>query len=175
VVSDKVYLSTQNLNLQKSRTKFIGPYKVTDSHPEISRYTLYLPPELKAQRIVPSFHVSLLRLYHKSDDAVFPKHKVHTFYDFGNAEDNKWLVDDIITHKWEGNNISFLIQWNLGNTTWEPYIECKELTALDWYLELLGTNDGDWKKLPKKLPPKERVSRSPPIDTLKKRRSLKKT
>ena len=149
MVSDKVYLSTQNLNLQKSRTKFIGPYKVTDSHPEISRYTLYLPPELKAQRIVPSFHVSLLRLYHKSDDAVFPKHKVHTFYDFGDAEDNEWLVDDIIAHKWEGNNIFFLVQWNLGDTTWEPYAKCKEFAALDWYLELLGINNGDWKKLPK--------------------------
>ena len=45
--------------------QFIGPYKVTDSHPEILIYTLDLPPELMAQRIVPSFHVSLLHLYHK--------------------------------------------------------------------------------------------------------------
>ena len=62
MVGDKVYLSTQNLNLPKSRArklmpKFIGPYKVTDSPLEISRYTLDLPPELKAQRIVPLFHV----------------------------------------------------------------------------------------------------------------------
>ena len=53
VVGDKVYLSTQNLNLLKSRArklmpKFIGPYKVTKSHPEILRYTLDLLPELKA-------------------------------------------------------------------------------------------------------------------------------
>ena len=140
-VGDKVYLSIQNLNLPKSRVrklmpKFIGPYKVTKSHPEISRYTLDLPPELKAWRIVPSFDVSLLRQYHKSDDAIFPKCEVHAFYDFSDAEDNEWLVDDIIAHKWEGNNISFLIQWNLGDTTWEPYSECKELVALDWYLEL---------------------------------------
>ena len=52
-MGDKVYLSTENLNLPKSRArklmpKYIGPYKVTKSHPEISRYTLDLPQELKA-------------------------------------------------------------------------------------------------------------------------------
>jgi hypothetical protein len=41
------------------------------------------------------------------------------------------VVEDIIAHKWEGNIISFLVQWNLGDTTWEPYAECKELAALD--------------------------------------------
>ena len=151
--------------------KFIGPYKVTKSHPEILRYTLDLPPELKARRIVPLFHVSLLCQYHKSDDAIFPKHEVCAFYDFSDAEDNEWLVDDIIAHKWEGNNISFLVQWNLGDTTWEPYAECKELTALDQYLELLGIDNGYWKKLPKKLPPKEQVG----LCALKKCRSLKRT
>ena len=118
--------------------KFIGPYKVMKSHPEISRYTLNLPPELKARRIVLLFHVSLLRQYHKSDNTIFPMREVRTFYDFGDAEDNEWLVDDIIAHKWEGNIISFLVQWNLGDTTWELYTECKELMALDRYLELLG-------------------------------------
>ena len=113
--------------------------------------------------------------YYKSDDAVFPKCEVRTFYDFGDAEDNGWLVDDIIAHKWEGNNISFLIQWNLGDTTWEPYAECKELAALDQYLELLGIDNGDWKKLPKKLHPKERVSKGPPADALKKCISPKRT
>src|ERR1700749_5207173 len=48
---DKVYLSTENLSLPKSRTrklmpKYIGPYRVTKSHPAESRYTLDLPPEL---------------------------------------------------------------------------------------------------------------------------------
>jgi hypothetical protein len=52
-IGDKVYLSTENLNLPKNRSrklmpKYIGPYKVTNSHPEESRYTLELPDELKA-------------------------------------------------------------------------------------------------------------------------------
>jgi hypothetical protein len=150
---DKVYLSTENLSLPKSRTrklmpKYIGPYRVTDSHPEESRYTLDLPPELKARRIHPTFHVSRLRQYTKNDDWAFPKREVRAYYDFGDAEDNEWLVDDILAHRWEGNKVSFLLQWNLGDTTWEPYSECKDLTALDRYLEILGIED--WKKLPRK-------------------------
>ena len=51
-VRDKAYLSTKNLNLPKGRSrklmpKFIGPYKVTENHPNESKYTLDLPPELK--------------------------------------------------------------------------------------------------------------------------------
>jgi hypothetical protein len=128
--------------------KFIGPYKVLDSHPEESRYTLDLPSELKARRIHPTFHVSRLRPFVKNDDKLFPRREVRAYYDFGDAEDEEWLVDDILAHRWEGNRISFLLQWNLGDTTWEPYAECKELAALDRYLELLGVED--WKLLPKK-------------------------
>ena len=50
-----------------------------------------------------------------------------------------------------------------------------KLVALDRYLELLGIDNGDWKKLPKKLPPKERVSKGPPADALKKRINPKRT
>src|SRR6202790_3052198 len=54
-VGDKAYLSTENLNLPKNRSrklmpKFIGPYKVTHSYPEESRYTLELPDELKGMK-----------------------------------------------------------------------------------------------------------------------------
>ena len=39
---------------------------------------------------------------------------------------------------------------------WELYAERKELRALDRYLELLGIDNGDWKKLPKKFPQSNR-------------------
>ena len=63
MIGDNAYLSTKNLNLPKGRSrklmpKFIGPYEVTKSHPTEYRDTLELPPELKAQRIHPSFHVT---------------------------------------------------------------------------------------------------------------------
>jgi len=88
--------------------------------------------------------------FKKNDDSIFPKHEVCAYYDFGDAEDEEWLVDDILTHQWKGNDISFLVQWNLGDTTWEPYTKCKELAALDRYLELLGIKEGNWCKLPRK-------------------------
>jgi len=154
-VGDKVYLSTEELSLPKGRArklmpKYIGPYEVTKSHPNESRYTLDLPSELKARRIHPSFHVSRLRHYISNDDKVFPRCEVRAYYDFGDAEDNEWLVDEILAHQWNGNKVLFLVQWNLGDTTWEPYSECKDLEALDRYLELLGIDENDWKKLPRK-------------------------
>src|SRR6201988_2834898 len=84
---DKVYLSMQNLSLPKSQTrklmpKYIGPYRVTKSHPAESRYTLDLPPELQAQRIHPMFHVSQLRTYTKNDNSMFPKREVRAYYNF---------------------------------------------------------------------------------------------
>jgi hypothetical protein len=135
-VRDKAYFSTENLNLPKGRSrklmpKFIGPYKVTESHPNESKYTLDLPPELKAQRIHPLFHVTRLRPHNKNDDALFPKREVCAYYNFGDAEDEEWLVDDILAHQWKGKKVSFLVQWNLGDTTWEPYSQCKDLAALD--------------------------------------------
>src|ERR1700677_722353 len=109
-IGDKVYLSTENFALPKGRSrklmpKYIGPYKVTKSHPKESRYTLELPPELVVQRIYPSYHVSRLCHYNKNDDSIFPKHELCAYYDFSNTEDNQWLVDDIIAHQWKGNNV----------------------------------------------------------------------
>jgi len=152
---DKVYLSTENLSLPKGRAqklmpKFISPYEVTKSHPNESQYMLDLPSELKARRIHPLFHILRLRHYISNDNKVFPRREVHAYYDFSNAGDNEWLLDEILTHQWNGNKVLFLVQWNLGDTTWEPYSGCKDLEALDRYLELLGINENNWKKLPRK-------------------------
>ena len=80
----------------------------------------------------------------------FPRCEAHAYYDFGDAEDNEWLVDEIITHQWKGAKVFFLVQWNLGDATWEPYSECKDLMGIDRYLELLGIEGKDWHKLPRK-------------------------
>lgn len=69
--------------------KYIGPYRITASHPKESTYTLELPPELKARRIHPTFHASRLREYLKNDDRAFPKREVRAFYDFGDNEDEE--------------------------------------------------------------------------------------
>src|SRR3984957_20223142 len=88
--------------------KYIGPYKITQSYPNESKYILDLPPELKARRIHPSFHISRLHTFNANDDKLFPRREVRAYYDFGEAKDSKWLVDKIITHQWKGTKVSFL-------------------------------------------------------------------
>ena len=50
-----------------------------------------------------------------------------------------------------GNVIEFLVNWNLGDSTWEPHMHCKDLEALDEYLELHGAQSvqrlpkGSWR------------------------------
>ena len=62
-----------------------------------------------------------------------------SYYDFGATNEPKWFVNGILAHCWVGQeNLEFQIHWTLGDMTWEPLTECKELEALDEYLELRG-------------------------------------
>jgi len=153
-IGDRVYLSTNKLALPKGRArklmpKYIGPYEVIASKLETSQYTLSLPEELKKRRIVPSFHESRLRPYHENNDVLFPNREANVYYDFGEPDDQEWLVDEIVTHQWKGKKLEFLVRWNLGDSTWEPYSECKELEALDRYLDLQGLMSNEWERLPR--------------------------
>jgi hypothetical protein len=62
-------------------------------------------------------------------------------YDFGTPDDWEWLVDEILTHKWDKDQLMFQLRWNIGETTWEPHETCKDLQALDDYLQLIGVED----------------------------------
>jgi hypothetical protein len=79
---------------------------------------------------------------------LFPNRASVEPYDFSAPEDTEWYVDEITAHKWDGKKLLLQVQWNLGNTTWEPLANCKELEALDRYLELLGIDN--WKSLPQR-------------------------
>lgn len=139
-----MYLSTKNLKIAKSRArklcpKYIGPYRVLEAYPKTSTYTLQLPTALQTRRINPTFHASLLRPYYPSDDALFPNRAHPEPYDFGAADDQEWFVDDILGHRWTPDgHLEYEIRWSGGDTTWEPHAECKDLEALDRYLELQG-------------------------------------
>jgi hypothetical protein len=139
-----VYLSTKNLNLAKSRArklcpKFIGPYKILKAYEKTSTYTLQLPTALQSRRIHPTFHASLLKPYRPSDDALFPNRTQPEPYDFGAEDDQEWFVDDILGHRWtKDRRLEYEVRWTGGDTTWEPHAECKNLEALDRYLELQG-------------------------------------
>ena len=58
------------------------------------------------------------------------------YHDFGNNEDQEWLVEEILAHKWTNNALEFQVKWKTGDVTWDPLSSCKELEALDVYLEL---------------------------------------
>lgn len=157
-VGGLAYLSTKNLSLPKGRAckllpKFLGPYKIVNASPQTSTYTLELLDELKKRGIHPKFHASLLRRHQQNDKSLFPHREPNIFYDFGMPDEAEWLVDEILAHQWEGNEMKFHVKWNLGNTTWEPLSTCKDLAALDRYLELHGV------KLPKSLLKRESDSK----------------
>jgi hypothetical protein len=66
----------------------------------------------------------------------FPQREVKSLYDFGNDDEQEWLIDKIIAHRWVSNKeLEFQVAWTLGDITWEPYTMCKDLEALDAYLE----------------------------------------
>ncbi|KAG6808101.1 hypothetical protein H0H92_005383 [Tricholoma furcatifolium] len=130
IIEALVYLSTENLNLPKGRArklcpKWVEPYKIETAQPEVSKYTLELPQALRERQLFLSFRVSKLRPYHATDDTMFPNHVTPEPYDFGAADDQEWFVDEIIGHRWNTDN-----QLEFEN--------CRELEALDRYLELQG-------------------------------------
>ena len=151
-IGDKVWLSTENLTMPKGRVKkllpkFIGPFQITQADSKTSNYRLELPNEMILRRIDNNFHSSRLRKYVPNNDEKFPLWDARYFYDYGEPEDTEWFVDEIAS-QWKGKAILFLVRWSTGESTWEPYENCKELQALDEYLALLGVSD--WKDLPKK-------------------------
>ena len=152
-VGDRVWLSTENLSMPRNRVrklmpKFIGPFVVLRADTARSNYQLDLPPEMRSRRISSTFHADRLRPFEANDETLFPGREAKYFYDYGTPEDEEWYVDAIIGHAWAGWRIEFNVQWSLGDTTWEPYDHCKDLAALDDYLELHGISD--WRALPRR-------------------------
>jgi hypothetical protein len=143
-IDDRVYLSAQNLTLPKGRPRklvpqYIGPYRVTEAHNKASTVTLEFPDDLKNRPVSPTFHTNLVRRYISNDDDLFPKWEAKSFYDLGATTDEEWLIDEIIAHqRINSKELEFQVQWTLGDMTWEPMSACKDLEALDSYLELWG-------------------------------------
>ena len=102
---DHMYLSTQNLTLSKGRArnlvpKYIGPYKVVKAHNEASTVTFKPPLVLVAWRISPTFHTGLIQKFIMNNNKLFPKQLVKSFYDFGQDNEQEWLVKEITSHQW---------------------------------------------------------------------------
>ena len=114
---DLVYLSTQNLNLPRGRAKklgpkFVGPYKILLANTEKSTYMLELPIALQQWRIIPSFHVSLLRPYYASSNTMFPDRVQPDSYDFGTLDKQEWFIEEIIGHQRRNpKKLEFQVWW----------------------------------------------------------------
>ena len=132
----------------KIAPKYISPFKVTNVFPESSNYELELSEELIAWRIHPKFHISLLRPFKPNDDVIFPSRESKRFYDFGMPDNDEWLVDEIVSHRFVGKSIEFNVRWTAGDHTWEPFTSVKELEALDHYFALMGVTH--WQSLARK-------------------------
>jgi hypothetical protein len=98
---------------------------------------------------MPTFHVSLIKPHIPNNDERFPHHDVLKHYDFGQEAEEEWFIDEIIAHRWQEASLELQVRWSLGDTTWEPLANCKQLEALDAYLELRGVTSP--KALPRRI------------------------
>jgi hypothetical protein len=110
---------------------------------------LELPAVLVARRITSTFHVSLIKLHILNNNERFPHHDVLMHYDFGQEAEEEWFIDEIIAHQWHETSLELQVRWSLGDTTWEPLANYKQLKALDTYLELWGVTSP--KALPRRI------------------------
>ena len=46
-------------------------------------------------------------------------------------DDEEWLVDEIVGHRFNNRSIKFHVRWTAGDHTWEPFTHVKDLEALD--------------------------------------------
>ena len=163
------YLSTDKLNLPKGRAGklkplYIGPYEILEIFQEMLNYVLKLPPQLEQRGIHPRFHVSRLAPHEPNDQEIFPNREVNIFYDFGEDPDREAVVREILNHVWVHNELWFKVKWELGDTTWEPLENCKDLVHLDEYLTLQNVRE------PENLPIKEDRELSASLRPQKRRR-----
>ena len=69
----------------------------------------------------------------------FPSETRSHFMDFSQDDEQEWLIEEITSHRWlNPKELKLEVRWTLGDTTWEPLAACKDLEALDLYLELRG-------------------------------------
>ena len=74
----------------------------------------------------------------KTMTSLFPKQEANTYYDFSNNDEQEWFVNEILAHKWANNDLELQVKWTLGDVTQELISSCKDLEALDKYLEQWG-------------------------------------
>ena len=109
-----VFVSTADLSLLKGYAykllpKFVSPFKILNTQPSISTYRVELLAQLQARNLHNWFHQSKICPYYTNDDMLFPYWEVHMFYDYGTPDNQEWLVNKIVAHKWDMGHLSFQV------------------------------------------------------------------
>jgi hypothetical protein len=145
-VGDLVYISTADLLLPKGQAskllpKFIGPFKVLEAYLTTLSYMVELLTLFCVHNLHNKLHRSKLHPYHANNNMLLSHWEAYMLYDFGNPDDQEQLVDKILNHKWEKDDLMFQLYWNDRDTTWESYETCKDLQVLDEYLQLIRVKE----------------------------------
>ncbi|KAG8926639.1 hypothetical protein FRC01_008570 [Tulasnella sp. 417] len=139
---DLVYLSTENLNLPKGRSRklvprYIGPYKINKVKSPGASFELELPIELQRRGIHPVFHASLLRPHIPNDNRKFLGRDLKQVSAFECAP-KEYMVNKIVSHFGKGKDAVFRVTWTSGDTTWMTYHEVIRADVLRPYCEAMG-------------------------------------
>ncbi len=132
----RAYMQRGDNRVAKFMVRYDGPYKILRTFPESSVYTLELPPSMK---LFPSFHASLLKPYHTNDNSRFPSRTFHPpppIITENGVEEQE--IESILDHQRRGRGYRFLVHWKgfpSSHDSWLPGSMCRDLAALDSYLE----------------------------------------
>jgi hypothetical protein len=72
-----------------------------------------------------------------SDDRLFPG-RLASQLGFADQLDPEWNISKVLTHRGDGTDAIFQLEWGTGDKTWLPYYEITKLQALEDYFEALG-------------------------------------
>ena len=125
---------------EKCSAKFFprwdGPYRITDTHPEASTYTL----DIKTNAY-PVYHVSLLKPHHANNNKLFPSWRLAQLDPILTDEG----LEEIIDSRQRSRGWQFLVHWvgyGPEHNLWIPSSDLTECKALDQWYEL-GSNGPD--------------------------------
>ena len=88
---------------------FASPYNVLKAYPELSLYTLQLPPSSKAH---PTFHISHLWPHIVNDNELFPSQAYHPPQPLITADSStEYFIKQILDRQSRSRGHQFLVRW----------------------------------------------------------------
>jgi hypothetical protein len=144
-VGDMVMLSTLHRRQEfkkkgeKRAAKFFprydGPYKIIDTHPETSDYTLELP---NSPNTYPTYHASVLKPHPPNDPSLFPSREFAQPQPILTTDGlEEFFIQEIIDSRQRGKGWQYLVQWTgyrPEHNRWLAGSSLDKCAALDTWL-----------------------------------------